>query len=276
MADWLREATAQLTAVSDTARLDAELLAAHALGIEREALLLALRDLAVPKGAAALLARRRAGEPVAHIVGWRDFWTLRLAVTPDVLIPRPDSETLIEVARAHYADRTPPARILDLGTGSGALLLAALCVWPDATGLGIDISSKALAIAEDNARAHGLRARAAFRRGNWADGLKEAFDLVLCNPPYVAQDDPLADEAARHDPHGALFGGPDGLDAYGVLAPRLDSILAPGGLALFEIGHDQGETAAAIFRNHGWRAVCHGDLGGRDRCLAISNAPARV
>lgn len=274
LAQWLRQAADRLAAVSDTPRLDAELLAAHAAGIEREALLLSLRDRAVPAGADALLARRLAHEPVAHIVGTRDFWTLRLAVTPDVLIPRPDSETLIELAVRQLAGTAGPGRILDLGTGSGALLLAALDQWPAATGLGVDRSTAALAVASENARRTGIGDRAQFRPGDWADGLAERFDLVLCNPPYIRQGEQLAPEVARHEPHGALFGGPDGLDAYRRLAPQVPRLLAPAGIALFEIGRDQGESVAALLQAQGLQTSLHQDLGGRDRCVRACIAPA--
>jgi release factor glutamine methyltransferase len=153
--DALRAATVQLAVSSDTARLDAELLMAHALGQSRNDLLLRQRDLTVPEIFASLLARRLNGEPIAHITGARDFWTITLSVTPDTLIPRPDSETLIEAAVDHFAARAP-ATILDLGTGSGALLLAALAEWPDAQGVGIDASAPALAVAQGNAARLGM------------------------------------------------------------------------------------------------------------------------
>lgn len=273
LAQWLRQAADRLAAVSDTPRLDAELLAAHAAGIEREALLLSLRDRAVPADADALLARRLAHEPVAHIIGTRDFWTLRLAVTPDVLIPRPDSETLIEVAVRHFSGGAGPRRVLDLGTGSGALLLAALDQWPAATGLGVDRSAAALEVARANARRTGIGDRAQFRLGDWAEGLDERFDLILCNPPYIRQGEQLAPEVAGHEPHGALFGGPDGLDAYRCLAPQVPRLLVPAGTALFEIGHHQGEGVAALLQAQGLQTSLHQDLGGRDRCVRACIAP---
>ncbi len=270
LATWLRAATDRLASVSDTPRLDAELIAAHALGIERGDMLLRQRDLPVPAGADTLLDRRLGHEPVAYILGWRDFWTLRLHVAPGVLIPRPDSETLIEAAVDHFAGSHGPHRILDLGTGSGALLLAALAVWPDATGLGIDASAAALRIAQANARECGLHERALFREGNWAEGLSERFDLILCNPPYVAEGEALAPDLLDHEPHDALFAGRDGLDAYRILAVQIPALLAPGGAAMVEIGHDQGETAAALFAAAGLGVAVRPDLGGRPRCLALT------
>lgn len=270
LSDWLRDAAARLAAVSDSPRLDAELIAAHAAGLERDQMLLRLRDLDVPPGADALLARRLAHEPVAHITGTRDFWTLRLRVSPDVLIPRPDSETLIEAALRHFAGRAGPDRILDLGTGSGALLLAALSEWPEATGLGVDISGAALAVAQDNAGRCGLADRAAFVEADWGAGLDDRFDLILCNPPYIASGAVLAPDVADHEPHGALFAGVDGLHCYRRLAPDMARLLAPGGLGLFEIGHDQGAAVSALFARQGFAPVLHQDLAGRDRCIAIT------
>lgn len=269
LADWLRDATARLAPVSDTARLDAELIAAHALGQPRVDMLLRLRDLPVPDGADALIARRLRHEPVAHITGTRDFWTISLAVSPDVLIPRPDSETLIEAAVAHFAGRAGPSRILDLGTGSGALLLAALDHWPDATGVGIDSSPGAIEMARGNADRLGMTARADFVEGDWAEGLDERFDLILCNPPYIPAGEPLSPEVVDHEPHGALFAGPDGLDCYRRLAPDIARLIAPGGIALFEIGHDQGESVPELFTAEGFAPSVLRDLGGRDRCVAV-------
>lgn len=275
LADWLRAASGRLAATSDTPRLDAELIAAHALGLSRTDMLLRLRDLVVPGGADALIERRRAHEPVAHITGLRDFWTITLAVTPDVLIPRPDSETLIEAAVAHFAGQAGPASILDLGTGSGALLLAALDQWPDAGGIGVDASAAALAVAASNADRLGMAGRAAFRIGDWAEGLDAPFDLILCNPPYICADAVLSPDVADHEPHSALFAGADGLDCYRVLAPETARLIAPGGIALFEIGHDQGESAPALFRAQGLDVAVIRDLAGRDRCLAVRERNAR-
>lgn len=267
--DWLRAAADRLAAVSDTPRLDAELLAAHALGIERGDMLLRLRDLTVPGTADTLLDRRLAHEPVAYILGWRDFWTLRLSVAPGVLIPRPDSETLIEAAIDHFKGHEPPRRILDLGTGSGALLLAALAEWPDATGLGTDASPTALQIAQANAKQCGLNDRVRFAPGDWAGGLNERFDLILCNPPYIAEGEALARDVTDHEPHAALFAGRDGLDAYRVLAGQIPALLAPGGAAMVEIGHDQGDSAATLFATAGLTVAMRTDLGGRARCLVL-------
>lgn len=264
----LRDAAARLTATSDSARLDAELLLAHAAGISREELILQLHRLDVPGSFPALVERRLAGEPVAYITGTRDFWTLTLAVTPAVLTPRPDSETLIEAAVDHFG-AAGPKRILDLGTGSGALLLAALDEWRGASGVGVDISGDALAVAQGNAARLGMDDRATFRLSNWAEEISERFDLILANPPYISTTALLSRDVLAHEPHLALFAGEDGLDAYRVIAPQLAQLLAPGGLAAIEIGFDQGASAAALFAAHGLIVQLRRDLAGRARCVEV-------
>ncbi len=267
----LRAAAATLP--GETPRLDAELLLAHVLGEDR--LMMLVGRAPVPDEAVArfetLLARRRAHEPVAHIVGEREFWSLPLKVTRDVLVPRPDSETLIAEALRHFAGR-PPARVLDLGTGSGALLLAALSEWPASTGLGIDRSAEALAVAAENAGRLGMGARAEWRLGDWAQGVEERFDLILCNPPYIADGTPLMPDVARFEPAGALFGGPDGLGPYRLLLPEVARLLPPGGVALFEFGEGQGDALVAMAKASGHAARTVPDLAGRPRVLVIAVA----
>jgi len=265
----IRLATARLAKVSETSRLDAELLMAHALEVEREALLLSgLKDDA-PAHFQALVLRREAGEPVAYITGRRAFWTIELEVGPGALVPRPDSETLIEAALAHFG-KAGPTTILDLGTGPGTLLLAALDQWPQARGLGIDRSEAALAMARGNAERLGLAARAEFRRGDWAEGLQGAFDLVLCNPPYIEQGAELPRDVSQWEPHEALFAGPDGLDDYRRLAPEVPRLLAPGSIACFEIGASQEQAATALFLAQGLAVRTRHDLAGRPRCLVLT------
>lgn len=253
---------------SDTPRLDAELLMAHALGVERDALLLGRLDDQAPAAFASLVDRRADGEPVAYILGARDFWTISLRVGPGALIPRPDSETLIAAAVDHFG-ADGPATILDLGTGPGTLLLAALAQWPGAAGIGIDISEKALGYARANADALGLAGRAHFRAGDWASGLAGRFDLVLCNPPYVEDGAALARDVAAHEPPSALYAGADGLDAYRRLAPMIPPLIAPGGLAAIEIGCDQAAAVIALFEGVGRAATVLPDLAGRDRCVLL-------
>lgn len=268
----LRTATNLLSATSDTPRLDAELLMAHALGIDRQALLLDSSRYEVPESFVQLVARRMGNEPIAYIVGYRDFWTIRVEVGPGVLIPRPDSETLIEAAIALARGREAdwPRTILDLGTGPGTLLLAALDAFRGATGLGVDASEQALAYARDNAEALGFAARTTFRAGDWAAGLDGAFDLILCNPPYIADDEALMPDVADHEPAEALFAGADGLDDYRRIMPDLPRLLAPGGAAILEIGHQQRISVSQLAEAAGFAAACRRDIGGRDRALVLT------
>lgn len=249
---------------SATPRLDAELLLAHALGTTRGQLILH-PPAAVPDGFAALVDRRAAHEPIAYITGTRAFWTIELLVGPGVLVPRADSETLLEAAVEHFAD-APPTRILDLGTGPGTLLLAALDQWPDATGVGIDASPVALDYARRNAQRLDMARRATFAAGGWA-GTGERFDLILCNPPYIGTSEPLPGEVSRWEPGEALFAGSDGLDDYRAIAPLLAAQLAPGGCACIEVGHTQAADVTALLDRAGLRVARRRDLAGRDRCL---------
>jgi release factor glutamine methyltransferase len=270
----LRIAAAELGEVSPSARLDVELLMAAALGVSRSDLLLRhMRD-AVPAGFDALYGRRLAHEPVAYILGQAEFYGLEFRVTPAVLIPRADSETLIDAGLAAFADQ-PPLRVLDCGTGSGALLLAALAQWPGAAGVGIDRSGEALAVAAGNARRLGLDGRVQllgrdWDNPGWADDLGR-FDLVLANPPYVEIDAPLARVVRDHEPAGALFAGPEGLDAYRRLVPQLPGLLAPGGVALVEIGSRQAPAVTALADASGLSSHLHRDLAGRPRALEMRN-----
>lgn len=265
----MSDAARRLAAVSDTARLDAELLMAHALGTSREHLLLRPPS-DVPASFEPLVQRRLAGEPLAYIVGRRAFWTIDLEVGPGVLIPRPDSETLIAAAVEHFRGTAGPKRILDLGTGPGTLLLAALDEWPKATGLGIDRSAAALDYAKRNASRLGLSRRAEFKPGNWAESIDERFDLLLCNPPYVAIGADTGPGVALHEPHEALFAGPEGLDDYRRLATQIGNLVAPGGLAAIEIGFDQAEMATAILSRSGLQTALARDLAGRTRAVLLT------
>lgn len=263
----LAAAAQRLDPVSPTARLDAELLMAHALGVSRSDVLLKHLDDPEPGGFAALLERRLAHEPIAYITGTRAFWTIELQIGPGALVPRADSETLLEVAVAHFGERAPK-RILDLGTGPGTLLLAALDQWPEAEGLGIEISSSALAYALDNADRLGMQARARFRSGDWAGQVEGRFDLILANPPYIGTGEELPAEVCNHEPAGALFAGADGLDDYRRIVPDLPRLLAPGGIAVLEIGSTQAKAVSSLINEHGLSPSVTRDLQGLPRVVA--------
>jgi release factor glutamine methyltransferase len=266
----LAQATQQLESSSDTARLDAELLMAESLHIDRDKLILSPPDRKVPERFWAMVERRKSGEPVAYITGRRAFWNIELHVGPGVLVPRPDSEVLIASAIEHFEGSAGPERVLDLGTGPGTLLLAALDVWPQATGLGVDVSRGALSYAAANARRLGFEDRVKLIQGNWADGLVEKFDLILCNPPYIAEDSDLGPGVREYEPDEALFAGKEGLDAYRALAPQLPLLLSRSGLAAVEIGYDQAETATALLARDGLRARVADDLAGRPRAILLT------
>lgn len=234
--------------------------------------IIARPDAPVPQAARALIARdlerRQAGEPLGRIYGEREFWGMAFRISPDTLEPRPDTEALVALALAG----PEPARILDLGTGSGCILLALLKAWPRATGVGLDIAPGALATARENARAHGLAGRAHFACGNWADAIRGRFDLLVSNPPYIRSGEiaALAPEVRDHDPRAALDGGNTGLAAYRAICVDIPRLLAPGGRGLLEIGYDQGPDLIPLARAAGLRAAgVHRDLGGRDRVVEI-------
>lgn len=271
----LDDATRQLSETSDTPRLDAELLMAEALHIDRDRLLLSPPDKKVPQRFSKMVERRKKGEPVAYITGRRAFWNIDLHVGPGVLVPRPDSEVLIASAIEHFEGRGGPQRILDLGTGPGTLLLAALDVWPGATGIGIDVSRRALSYASANARRLGFEQRLKFKIGDWAEGVTEGFDLILCNPPYVAEGAELGPGVREFEPDEALFAGETGLDAYRALAPQLPKLLNPGGLAAVEIGQDQGKAVTGLLARDGLEARVARDFGDRARAVLLTWAPTK-
>ena len=266
----LDDATRQLSRNSDTARLDAELLMAEALHIDRDRLLLSPPDRKVPDRFWDMVKRRLDREPVAYITGRRAFWNIELHVGPGVLVPRPDSEVLIASAIEHFEGSAGPKRILDLGTGPGTLLLAALDIWPEATGLGVDLSRQALSYASANARRLGFEPRVKLMQGNWAAGLLERFDLILCNPPYIAEGAELGPGVREYEPDEALFAGQEGLDAYRELAPQLPRLLNPGGLAAIEIGPDQAPAVTGLLARDGLQAAVADDLAGRARAVLLT------
>ena len=270
VAEAIRAATQRLATTSDTARLDAETLMAHALGTGRSDLLLRRMNETAPGGFSSLVNRRAAHEPVAYITGVQEFYGRPFRVTPDVLIPRGDTETLIDIA---LEMGQPFQRVLDLGTGAGALLLTSLAETPSALGWGVDASGAALEVARENAEALEVADRARFERRNWrSEGWRDdlgCFDLILCNPPYVEDHALLNPDVRQFEPASALFSGIDGLDDYRCLFPQLATLLAPGGLALFEIGASQGEAVSELALAAGFDAEIRRDLANRPRCVIV-------
>ena len=256
--------------------IDARLLVEAAAGASRAEIIADPHRALIPDQARVLegyLARRERREPISHILGVKGFWKIMLRVTPDVLTPRPDTETLLDVVLPDIpAERR--ISVLDLGVGSGAILLAILAERPHAVGLGVDVSEEALAVARENAANLGLAARVALLRGDWTSGLAaDSFDLVVSNPPYVATGDlaALAPEVRDHEPRLALDGGADGMAAYRALAPQILRVLRPGGVFAVEIGAGQRSAVEDLFRQAGAeRLRTTPDLAGRDRVVAGS------
>lgn len=269
-----KAAQARLKAAGvDSPAIDARLLLEAAAGVSRLDILTdPYRELTAEQSATydGWIARRLNREPVARILGRRAFWKILLNLTPDVLVPRPDTETVVETALAAFPEGMA-FDVLDMGVGSGAILLAILAERPAGKGLGTDISEEAIAVARDNAANLGLADRAAFLRTGWADGLADAgFDLVVSNPPYIRSEEieTLDPEVREHDPRLALDGGPDGLDAYRALVPETLRVLKPMGVFVVETGWDQAEAVKALFAEAGFEnlAVVQ-DLGARDRVV---------
>lgn len=259
-------------AAIENPRLEARLLLAHAMGRTTEALLrdpgAAVPPEAIPRFRAAL-DQRMARLPMARILGRAGFWTLELEVGAETLIPRADSETLIE---AVLEAGIMPRRILDLGTGTGCLLLAALSEFPAAWGLGLDLRPEAAMLAARNASRNGLSVRAVFAAGDWGAALAGRFDLILSNPPYIesAAIPGLMPEVARYEPASALDGGADGLAAYRLILSDLPRLLAPGGLAVLELGEGQGPAVSVLARAEGLLVAGQkADLAGIDRALIL-------
>lgn len=272
---YLRAAAARL-ARSDTPMLDARVLAKRALSLDDAGLILeAGRALTAEEAARldAMIVRRAAGEPVAYIVGEKEFRGLTFRTAPGVLVPRPDSETLIEAAAKRLA-AAAPLSILDLGTGTGCLLCALLAHFQNATGLGVDIADAALALAAENARALGLAGRARFATSDWASAVEGRFDLVVSNPPYIRESEcpGLPVEVRAHEDPRALFAGADGLDAYRAIAAAAPRLVAPGGLIILELGADQAGPVAALMAAAlpGAHIEVEPDLAGRPRALVAT------
>ncbi|MCB9947392.1 MAG: peptide chain release factor N(5)-glutamine methyltransferase [Rhodospirillaceae bacterium] len=274
----LRSADVLRKAGIDSAATDARLLAGAALNLDRAGLL-AERDRALTAADVAavevLVRRRLAREPVSRILGRREFWSLDLRITAAVLDPRPDSETLVATVLDLVDDRQAPWLVLDLGTGSGCLLLALLTELPRARGIGVDLCPAALACARANARRLGLGDRACFVAADWAGSLAcEAFHIVVTNPPYIATGglDSLPPEVARYDPPRALDGGADGLAVYRRLVPQIAGLLRPDGIAAVEVGAGQAAEVAGLLSRHRLSVVdVRRDLAGIERCVAAQN-----
>lgn len=252
--DLLHDAADRLSKAGvEGGRLDARILLAHAMRISREQLIAADRQPSAEEAVTfqAMIDRRAAREPLAYITGHKEFWSLDFKVGPGVLIPRPDTETLIEAALALFPDRTAFLTIADLGTGSGALLIAALKEFPNARGFGFERSPDALGFARSNLEAHGLSARGEILAADWNTAPMAGFDLILSNPPYIptGEIDALDPDVRLHEPRAALDGGPDGLDSYRSLAGILPRLLRPGAVALLELGQGQFASVEPLFQD---------------------------
>jgi release factor glutamine methyltransferase len=260
----------------ETPALDARILLRHATGLTHEALIAHGRDPLSPKHAARFgnfVARRLSGEPVSRIVGAREFYGRAFRIDRHTLDPRPDTETLVDAALEIAVGRKRPLRVLDLGTGSGCILVTLLAELPEASGLGTDASPETLAVARENSARFGVAERAAFLVADWFDGIGGRFDLIVSNPPYIPRGDidGLAREVAGHDPRGALDGGVDGLDAYRRIAAGATGALTPGGHLFVEIGAGQADTVCGLLQDAGLVLDEGGvlaDLAGRPRCIA--------
>jgi release factor glutamine methyltransferase len=259
----------------DAPRLEARLLLAHALGCSSEDLIRDRQARINPRDFAALIARRAAREPLAYITGWREFWSLRFAVSPTTLIPRPDSESVVAAALELFPGQDAAPRVLDLGTGTGCLLLAFLHERPRAFGVGVDRSEGAARLARDNAAKLGLTNRATFLCGEWSDAIGGQFDLVLSNPPYIPSSEigGLMPDVARHEPVLALDGGSDGLNAYRHIIAAMAALLAPAGNAVLELGIGQFAAVAALAGTSRFDAAAHRDLSGVDRAIILRWPP---
>ena len=276
----LGAAAARLRAAGiDAPRRDARLLMQHALGLTPEGLLTGDdRPLgeAEAQRLSALVLRRARREPLAYLTGVREFWSLEFAVDRSALVPRPETETVVEAVLAHAAQLPPRPRLLDLGTGSGCLLVALLSELPGGVGVGIDIGAAAVSLARANAARHGLAGRASFAVADWGAPLAARFDIVVSNPPYVAAKKlaSLAPEIASHEPRTALAGGADGFACYRRLAPQIAGLLTPEGLAAIEVGARMADEVASLFTSAGLAEIgrrC--DLAGIERCLLFAHGP---
>jgi release factor glutamine methyltransferase len=264
----------------DSAHLDARLLLARVLGVSRAYLTMhadAYLSDAELMGFESLLERRIAREPMAQILGEREFWSLSFRVTSDTLDPRPDSESIIEAVLRYVPNKQSRLLMADFGVGSGCLLLSLLSEYPQAHGLGVDMSEGALDVAEKNAHSLGLSTRATFHKTSWGEGVIGRYDVIVSNPPYIREADmeTLEPEVTEYEPHSALVGGKDGLDAYRALLPDVKRLLAPRGVAVLEFGQGQAADVTALAEANGLRLIetCK-DLAGIERCVVLAHAEA--
>lgn len=277
------EAVARLQAAKiETPEADARILLRLALGIDDSALVAASQTPISEQQQArfeSLIARRIAGEPVARISGHKEFWSRSFKLNADTLVPRPETETLVEAALAIFPERDAPLRVLDLGTGSGILLAAILAERPQASGIGVDRSESALAIARENLEALGLAGRARLIRGDWSASLGQTFDLVIANPPYISSREipALAREVREHDPQLALDGGADGMDAYRNIIAELPHLLSRNGAAVLELGIGQEPLVAELAHAQGLLVdgPARHDLGDVPRALILYPRPRK-
>ncbi|HBK07881.1 MAG TPA: peptide chain release factor N(5)-glutamine methyltransferase [Acetobacteraceae bacterium] len=272
VAQAINDGAARLAEITDTPRLDARLLLAHSQGLNQNDLIRDPSRLIDSAAYEALLGRRVGREPLALIIGRREFWSLNFQVSPATLVPRPDSETLVEAALSSFIGRPPPQAILDLGTGTGCLLLALLTEFPSAFGIGLDRSPAAAALAKANAMQLGLAGRSAFLAANWTATLVGQFDLIVSNPPYIPSADIplLMPEVAHHEPRSALDGGADGYDAYRIIIRGLRKHLSPIGVAVLELGIGQAIYVSELARETGFVASLRLDLAEIPRAIVLT------
>ncbi len=268
----LKDAVQQLSACRHvtTAQLDAEILLSHAIGKSREYLIGHEDDLIAAEFVQSLTQRRLSGEPIAYITGKKDFWKREFKVTKDTLIPRPETELIIEKALEIFTDKKTNLEVLDLGTGTGCIMLSILEEFPNAVGVGVDISNKALDIAKENALGN---SRVEFIQSNWFDNLGDRkFDLIVSNPPYISKSESLGISVVDFEPHSALFAEDDGYKCYKIIAKDIKKHLKKNGVGIFEFGQGQSEKVADIFKFFGFRSnkICM-DLAGIDRVIMIQN-----
>ena len=273
----LKEATVQLSKVSESASLDASMLLTHVTGFSKVDLFLKENETLLEtdyQQFKVLVERRLKHEPMAYIVGEKEFWGLNFDVAPGVLIPRPDTETLVATLLALIPDADFKGRVADLGTGTGAILLSILSELTQFQGVGVDMNDTALDLAQKNAEKLGLSSRVQFQKSHWLDNVDETFHVIVSNPPYIETStiQTLMEDVKGFEPMSALDGGEDGLDCYRSLLESAYDKLESGGLLLLEIGYNQRQTVARLLQNKFTKVECFKDLAGNDRVLAAIKA----